>query len=85
MLGRREVAQQLLSQNADALACNGQGSWSLDMAAPGTPVWDALYEELSWRSFLEQSRSCQLVLVRHAEGGVLLNPPQDYQSCQLEG
>ncbi len=57
------MARQLLGHNADVLACNSQGSWSLDMAAANTPVWDALYEEISWRSSLEQPRLCQLVLV----------------------
>ena len=62
--GRSGVARQLLGHNADVLASNSQRIWSLDMAAAGTPVWDTLYEEISWRSSLEQPRLCQLVLVR---------------------
>lgn len=43
------------------------------MAAPGTPMWDVLYEELNWRSSLEQSRPCQIVLVRHAPAAACHN------------
>ena len=50
--------------NADVLACNSQGKWSLDMAAPKSDVWHMLYKEIQWRSFLEQRRQCHLILVR---------------------
>ena len=33
------------------------------MADPKTEVWGALYEEITWRSSLEQTRPCQVVLV----------------------
>ena len=50
------------------LTCNGQGKWCLDMADPKAEVWGALYEEITWRSCLEQPRPCQAVLVRAALG-----------------
>lgn len=61
----RAIVRHLLKHNADALACNKQGKWSLDMSASKSDVWHMLYEEVQWRSYLEQSRPCHLVLVRY--------------------
>ncbi|BDA49640.1 probable Ankyrin repeat domain-containing protein 54 at N-terminal half [Coccomyxa sp. Obi] len=56
------VVKEFLAHNADVLACNSQGKWSLDMAAPKSDVWHMLYKEIQWRSFLEQRRQCHLIL-----------------------
>ncbi|CAL8464474.1 g4009 [Coccomyxa elongata] len=56
------VVKELLVHNTDVLACNSQGKWSLDMAAPKSDVWHMLYKEIQWRSFLEQRRQCHLIL-----------------------
>jgi hypothetical protein len=56
--------KDLLEHNADVLACNSQGKWSLDMASPKSDVWSMLYKEVQWRSFLEQPRPCHIILVR---------------------
>lgn len=60
----RDIVKDLLEHNADVLACNSQGKWSLDMASPKSDVWSMLYKEVQWRSFLEQPRPCHIILVR---------------------
>jgi hypothetical protein len=49
----RECLQLLLWGGADAMAFNRAELLPLDMAAPASPVWATLEQELRWRTCLQ--------------------------------